>query len=58
LISLRDEDHVLARIGFMTFGGAVGLISARRGRFLKKLSYTTIGIGGKVHYNLELLYLL
>ena len=42
----------------MTFGGAVGLISARRGRFLKKLSYTTIGIGGKVHYNLELLYLL
>jgi len=46
LISLRDEDHVLARIGFMTFGGAVGLISARRGRFLKKLSYTTIGIGG------------
>jgi len=46
LISLRDEDHLLARIGFMTLGGFIGLASARKGRFLKKLVYTSIGTGG------------
>jgi len=46
IISLRDEDHLLARIGFMTAGGVIGLLSARRGRFLKRVAYTSIGIGG------------
>lgn len=43
---MRDEDNLVGRIGFMTAGGLLGLIGARKGRFLKKVSYLSAGLAG------------
>lgn len=40
---LRDEDNLVARVGFITAGSFLGLLFAVRKGFFKKLIYTTTG---------------
>ena len=44
---LLEEDNQVARAGVIAAGGVLGLlIGSLRGRFFKKLTYTTLGLGG------------
>lgn len=45
LISLRREENLLGRVGVTMMGGLVGLLAARKGRFFKKITYFSTGIG-------------
>jgi len=46
---LLDEENVGARVGAVAVGGLFGLLlgSRRKGKFFKKLVYTSAGAGGK-----------
>lgn len=46
IAQLRDENNLVGRIGFIATGGLLGLIAARRGRFLKKATYLSLGLAG------------
>jgi len=45
LILLRDDANYLARIGVFTVSSVFGLVAARKGKFIKRLTYTSIGFG-------------
>jgi len=47
IIHLREEGNLVSRIGAMALGGLVGLLAARKGRIIKKLTYVSAGVAGE-----------
>ena len=48
LIQLRDENNIGSQVGAIAFGGMLGLVSARRRGFFRKLTHFFFGVGGIV----------